>query len=215
MTMNRLTTNKEVSEMSMIELAYNSCYTKENKARYRDYDMDFDARELAIRLLEKVDIPNEFTSDENFDDFMLDAAEYGTDKMLGLIALFYRNLWAMADLRERLKEYEDLEEQGRMLIVPDIPKNKTLYWIWENEIIPVTYKRITSCVVADDGRPHIMCEMVTKKDRTYVQTYRRKLVEHTFKKGDKVYFYADNLGKTVFLTRAEATEALKGMKREE
>ncbi len=110
---------------------------------------------------------------------------------------------------ERLAYYEDLEEQGRMLIVPDIPKNKTLYWIWENEIIPVTYKRITSCVVADDGRPHIMCEMVTKKDRTYVQTYRRKLVEHTFKKGDKVYFYADNLGKTVFLTRAEAEEALK------
>ncbi len=57
---------------------------------------------------------------------------------------------------ERLAYYEDLEEQGRMLIVPDIPRNKTLYWIWENEIIPVTYKRITSCVVADDGRPHIM-----------------------------------------------------------
>ena len=29
----------------------------------------------------------------------------------GLIATFYQNLWAMAELRERLKYYEDLEEQ--------------------------------------------------------------------------------------------------------
>ncbi len=109
----------------------------------------------------------------------------------------------------KLAEYEDLEEQGRMLIVPEIPKNKTLYWIWENEIMPVTYKRITSCVVADDGRPHIMCEMVTKKDRTFSETRRRKQVEYTFKKGEKRYFYADNIGKTVFFTKAEAKEALK------
>lgn len=31
------------------------------------------------------------------------------DSQIGLLALFYRNLWAMADLRERLKYYEDLE----------------------------------------------------------------------------------------------------------
>ncbi len=31
--MSRLTTNKPVDEMSMLELAYNSCYTKDGKAR--------------------------------------------------------------------------------------------------------------------------------------------------------------------------------------
>ncbi len=114
--MERLTTNKEVSEMSMIELAHNSCYAKDHKARYRDYDTDIDARELTIKFLDRfADIPNEFASDEDFDDFMLDSLQYGVDKMLGLIALFYRNLWAMADLQERLKEYEDLEEQGLLL----------------------------------------------------------------------------------------------------
>ncbi len=116
------------------------------------------------------------------------------------------------DALNRLKEYEYLEEQGRILIVPEIPKNKTLYWIWGDEIMPVTYKRITSCVVADDGKPHIMCEMATKKDRTFIQTYRRKPIEHTFKKGDKRYFYADEIGKTVFLTQAEAEHELERIK---
>lgn len=110
--MKRLTSNKEVSEMNVIELAYNSCYARDGKARYRDFEDDFDARELAIKLLEKyADIPNEFTCDEDFDDFMADALQYGTDDSLGLIAVFYKNLWAMADLREHLKKYEDLEDR--------------------------------------------------------------------------------------------------------
>lgn len=110
---------------------------------------------------------------------------------------------------EKLAEYEDLEEQGQILIVPKIKKNKTLYWIWENEIMPVLFKRITSCVVDDMGNPHIMCEMTTKKDRTFIQTYRKKPVEHTFKVGDKRYFYSEDIGKTVFLTREGAEAALK------
>ncbi len=114
--MERLTNDREVSEMNMCELAYNSCYAKDGKARIRDFDEDFDARELTIKLLEKyADIPNEFACDEDFDDFIMDALQYGTDDVLGLIAVFYRNVWAMADLRERLREYEDLEEQGKLM----------------------------------------------------------------------------------------------------
>ena len=110
--MNRLTQSKSVSKMDMIELAYNSCYAKDCKARYRDYDTDIDARELTIQLLDKyVDVPNEFTCDEDFDDYMLDSLQYGTSNILGLIAVFYRNIWAMADLRERLEKYENLEER--------------------------------------------------------------------------------------------------------
>ena len=126
--MERLTSNKSVSEMGMYELAHNSCYAKDGKARYRDFEDDFDARELAIKLLEKyTDIPNEFTCDEDFDDFMVDSLQYGTDdSVLGLIAVFYRNLWVMADLRERLKEYEDLEEQGKLLKDPQELKDNIL-----------------------------------------------------------------------------------------
>lgn len=107
--MNRLTTNNNVKEMNMFELAHNSCYIKNGKARYRDYDIDIDARELSIKLLDKfADIPNEFTCDDDFDEFIIDCLQYGTDSIEGLIALFYRNLCAQADLYKKLKKYEDL-----------------------------------------------------------------------------------------------------------
>ena len=50
--MERLTTNKSVADMSMIELAHNSCYVDdEGNARYRDYEMEMDARDFARNLM--------------------------------------------------------------------------------------------------------------------------------------------------------------------
>ena len=117
--MKRITTDN-VNEMGMVGLAHNCCYIgKDGAAIYRDFDIDIDARKLTIKLLEKyADIPNEFTCDEDFDDFMLYSLQHGTDDIRGLIAVFYRNLWAMAELRENLKRYEDLEEQGRLVVLP-------------------------------------------------------------------------------------------------
>ena len=118
--MERLTTNKSVADMSMIELAHNSCYADdERNARYRDYDMEMDARDFARNLmvtLAKDELP---VDDEEFDEEILD--NLTIDPFLdvrGLIALFYRNMWAMADLREKLKDYEDAEEQGLLLRLP-------------------------------------------------------------------------------------------------
>lgn len=106
--MERLTGDKNVQDMGMVELAYNSCYAKDGKARYRDYDIDIDARQLAIELLERyAGIPNEFTCDDDFDEAIIGYMSYGIENIEGLIAVFYRNLWAIADLRERLKRYED------------------------------------------------------------------------------------------------------------
>lgn len=115
-----LTSNKLTSYMSMIELAHNSCYADENRnARYRDYNLDIGSRELVRNLVK--DICNEDLSDmsdEEFDEYMFEILSVEIDSRIGLLALFYRNLWAMADLREKLKEYEDLEEQGRLLKLP-------------------------------------------------------------------------------------------------
>lgn len=111
--MERLTTNKNVQEMTMTELAHNCCYAKDRNARYRDFDMDMDARDFARNLmitLANDELPNE---DDEFDEEILENLQYDQfSDVEGLIALFYRNLWAMADLRERLKSYEDAEEQG-------------------------------------------------------------------------------------------------------
>ena len=117
--MERLTTNKNVSKMGMYELAHNSCYYKDGVARYRDFENDMDARDLARELTWSLTDLELSRDNECFDEEMIENLQYDIMKEpIGLIALFYRNMWAMADLRERLKEYEDLEEQGLLLRLP-------------------------------------------------------------------------------------------------
>lgn len=111
--MGRLTSNKDISDIEgMYELAHNSCYIdKDGNTRYRDFETDIDARVLTRKLLKKyADGDDAFLSDDDFDNQMMELLQYGTDTIEGLIALFYRNLWAMAELRERLKGYEDANE---------------------------------------------------------------------------------------------------------
>ena len=127
--MGRLTTEKDVKEMGMYELAHNSCYAKDGVARYRDFETDIDCRDLARKLMvdyglwkgipeHGLDADNELVDDDIFDESILENLWYGLDTLEGLIALFYRNLWAMADLRTKLKNYEDMEEQGRLIELP-------------------------------------------------------------------------------------------------
>ena len=120
--MERLTTNKPVEEMNMTELARNACYAKDGYAWYRDFETDIDARELARDLMLNWGFfeldSDEMLSDEIFDETMMDNLQYGSKDIEGLIALFYRNLWAMADLHSRLKAYEDAKEQGLLLRLP-------------------------------------------------------------------------------------------------
>lgn len=114
--MHRLTIDKPVCKMSMVELAHNACYLKDGWAQYRDYERDIDIRELTRGLLKQyADGDDAFTCDNDFADYMIDALQLGLNDAEGLIAVFYRNMWAMADLRERLKKYEDLEEQGKLI----------------------------------------------------------------------------------------------------
>lgn len=118
--MERLTTNKSAADMSMVELAYNSCYVdSEGNARYRDCEMEMDARDFARNLmvtLTKDELP---VDDTEFDEEILDNLTIDPfSDVRGLIAMFYRNMWAMAGLREKLKRDEDAEEQGVLLRLP-------------------------------------------------------------------------------------------------
>lgn len=123
--MERLTTDKRTEKMNMTELALNCCYVKDGKARYRDYDTNIDARTFTRNLLTRYEIVGKadmvLTDDNVFDELMMDLLRWDPGEIEGLIALFYRNLWAMAELRERLKEYEDSESE--------IEKSKHGYWI--------------------------------------------------------------------------------------
>lgn len=217
--MKRLTIDKDVSEMSMYELAHNSCYAKNGKARVRDFENDFDTRELAIKLLEKyADIPNEFTCDDDFDEFMLDSLQYGTDSILGLIAVFYRNLWAMADLRERLKGYEDIG-----LVPEQLREIDRLYAEKCKELADSQRSSFS-------GLELVKIWAKLKKLKEYQNLEKQgKLLKLPCEIGHRVYMIyqfcgegaweieehkirledLENIGKTVFLTIEEAEAALK------
>lgn len=147
--MKRLTMDN-LEEMGMFSLAHNCCYIDENgNTRYRDFEIDIDARELAKGLLkEMTEGKVSFESDEDLDDWMgCYIGEDGICTPRGLIATFYQNLWAMAELRERLKYYEDLEEQGRLLVLP-CKVGDTVYEIIE-ETVPNRYFYINEWKVQD------------------------------------------------------------------
>lgn len=111
--MERLTTNKNVLDMGMYELAHNCCYIAEDGAgRYRDYEMDMDQRELVRELMKQLAQEDMPSNPISFDETMMDyLALNPCQDVSGLIALLYHNMWAMADLREKLKRYEDAEER--------------------------------------------------------------------------------------------------------
>lgn len=147
--MKRLTMDN-LEEMGMFSLAHNCCYIDENRnTRYRDFEIDIDARELAKGLMrELTEDAVSFESDEDFDDWMgCCIGEDGICTPRGLIATFYQNLWAMAELRERLKYYEDLEDQGRLLVLP-CKVGDTVYEIIE-ETVPNRYFYINEWPVQD------------------------------------------------------------------
>lgn len=190
--MERLTTNKSACEMSMLELAYNSCYVGEDKwVRYRDYEEDIDIRELARRLLKiYADGDDAFTDDYDFGDYITSCLECGLEDIEGLIAVFYRNLWVIAGLRERLKHYESLEEQGKLL-KPSCAVGDTVYEVQElrKRIQPYT---IIAVHVSNCGN---LYEWELKDDKGVYS--------------DVNGFSEDAIGETVFLTREDAEAALK------
>ena len=92
MNMERLTSNKNVSDMSMFELIYNSCY-KDDKGstRYRDRNLDIDSKQL-VRNLAK-DICNEDLtdlSDEEFDEYMIQMVVVG--QSIGNLDVVFKEL---------------------------------------------------------------------------------------------------------------------------
>lgn len=196
--MERLTTNKSVADMSMIELAHNSCYADdERNARYRDYEMEMDARDFVRNLmvtLAKDELP---VNDAEFDEEVLDNLTIDPfSDVRGLIALFYRNLWAMADLREKLKYYEDAEEQGLLLRLPCKVGDKIFldFAGFGKDIDEFTVKDFhLDCF--EDGETILFCDYESNDSTLSGQI-------------DVMEF-----GKSVFLTREEAEAKLKEMEK--
>ena len=195
--MERLTSNKPADSMPMIELAHNSCYLDENNtARYRDYNLDIDCRELARNLINDMcDEDLSYMSDESFDEYMAEMLSVEIDSQIGLLAVFYRDLWAMAELREKLKEYEDLEEQGMIIKLPCKVGDKIFldFAGFGKDVDKFTVKDFhLDCF--EDGETILFCDYESN-DR--ILSGQIDVME---------------FGKTVFLTKSEAEAKLKELR---
>lgn len=194
--MERLTTNKNVSEMGMFKLALNCCYiTQDGNTRYRDYAKDIDARDFARVITENFAKDVLPLNDESFDEEMMENLMYDplTD-INALIAVFYRNMWAMAELREKLKRYEDAEEQGLLLRFPCKVGDKIFldFAGFVKDIDEFTVKDFhLDCF--EDGEIILFCDYESN-DRTFSGQI------------DVMEF-----GKSVFLTKEEAKAKLAEM----
>lgn len=194
--MERLTSNKTTSDMNMLELAYNSCYADEKcNARYRNYELDIGSRELARKLIKDMCKEDLFyMSDEEFDEYVSEMLSVEIDSQIGLLAVFYRNLWAMAELREKLKDYEDLEEQGRLIKLP-CNRGDKIYFIksaFSMAHFPIEAKITSICGVDCDN--DVMYSSITEYNK----------IDRRFKSSD--------IGKTVFLTKSKAEAKLKELR---
>lgn len=225
--MERLTSNKEVSDMSMIELAHNSCYADDKRnARYRDYDLDIDSRQLVRNLMKDMcDEDLSDLSDEEFDEYMGSMLSIELDSKIGLLALFYRNLWAMANLRETLKKYEDLEEQGRLIKLP-CKVGDTVYV--DNTILPI---EDMECYEDIDNKiplyfpARVVSFRFAKRNWMKIAVKAKWLHEwiddETGPESDYIEceknftILLSMIGKTVFLTKSEAEAKLKELRGEE
>lgn len=202
--MERLTTNKNVSDMGMVELALNCCYiAKDGSGRYRDYEIDIDERDFVRKLTTTLvgeDLP---LQDESFDEEMMD--NLGIDPFAdvrGLIAIFYRNMWAMAELREKLKRYEDYEEQGLLLRLPC----KVGDILWTNHRLQGWYFR------SKDAPYRVQVAFIGVNDSEEMGGGLFNVCYENH--GHMMQFNFSDIGKTVFLTKAEAEEALRRMEGE-
>ena len=106
----------------------------------------------------------------------------------------WENCKTIDDVIDKLAEYEDLEEQGLLLRLP-CKVGDTVYYISEGFIEPCTVETIFISDYTDkDGNCSYIAEIhYDREDCPYVST--------------EIYF--TDIGKTVFLTQAEAEQKLK------
>lgn len=113
----------DVKEMGMIQLAHNQFFIKDGEAWYRDFEREISCRSLVREIGVKLgvwkspkeyglDADNEMVDDDILDETIVDSLQYGTDEFIGILAMYYTAMWAMAELREWYKEKLEAEVKG-------------------------------------------------------------------------------------------------------
>lgn len=100
------------------------------------------------------------------------------------------------EIYKKLYEYEQAELEGRLVMLPELKRDKILYWVWTDKIVRFKYKGVYVGSMTD-AKFRVMCKMELLED----VTINKRLIQ----KGDKRYFYADELdAKGIYTTRKDA-----------
>ena len=110
------------------------------------------------------------------------------------IPTFVNNVEYWLRVYFKLKDYEDLEEQGRLVILP-CKVGDTLYRVNKGAKEPVIMMRVLQLHIKQLHKDRTAIKIITINDDDM---------------GENCYFL-ENIGKTVFLTQAEAEQRLKEM----
>lgn len=108
----RLTTDTPESNL---EMALNLFYVKDKQTWVRGYGengADISLTDLTQELMEQYTepvVPPKTMSDGDISFTMAEWLFDGTDSIEGILALLYQAAWVCAELRERLKRFEDKE----------------------------------------------------------------------------------------------------------
>ncbi len=79
------------------------------------------------------------SSDEELGEGMLEWLTDGNSSVEGLIGTLYTAAWAFAELRARLKSYEDAEAEGRLVVLPCKVGDKVFAFEVDEYGTPVDY----------------------------------------------------------------------------
>ena len=108
--MNKIVKNN-VAEMKMTELLLNQVFVKNGEAWYRDFEREISVLNLIREICTKHKCPADANEmdDKKLDEMLVENLEYGTDRLEGIIAMYYTALVGMAEVRARLEVYENPE----------------------------------------------------------------------------------------------------------
>lgn len=213
--MKRLTSDN-CWEMDMVQLALNQVYVKDGWTWYRNGPEDeLSICDLIRRAAEALEVELPVLSDDDLSDLLADWLYYGTDEPEGVLAILYRALWAMAEVRATLQRYEDTG------LGPDTLKEFAPF-LTEMQENMGAMRRLKDLASADkDGRLAVLpCKKgdtlwsfynypakgISKIEVTAVSTLDGITVINTDNYG---VISEKDIGDTVFLTREEAETVLR------
>lgn len=216
--MKQLTTDKPEGN---VENSLNLFYIKDQWTWVRGGGPAPDYKDVSlcdlVRMMVKANIPDAELpkDDDNLSMMMHEWLMYDQDSAEGIIALLYNAGWAFAELRHRLAHYEDLKEQGRLVILP-CKAGDTVYWLDYNRDACHDCLEYSSFYGMDslcDEHYDLYPEVNDVGDDEICPKHFIEIVEFTATL-TWIFNHRADFGKTIFLTREEAEKALKEVRGE-